>query len=431
MSARSATFVAVQLVLVLLVLAGCRRVPIGLGLLEKNEMDNNLSSEQLRVLVNDFAVHFAYGIESEADSILAEASDPAIRQNALRWKINGISACYRAASRRDPLAAYMDVWILNKQMAQLFKSPQGKYLIGPWQPIAIKGCERREVRLRTISEALGTDLPIDEKFAARFAADYPVRDLYFNRESLATRYIQEVEAPTRELFEAIASLRNNVEELRKLSMIYAEHLPKQARWEAELLLADASRISTVQRPIQDFTVASQSIARVAHTVEEVPEMIAHERQALHEIVHQERLETLREVDRMRQETMNQFEDERALVLNKLREERTVVLDTLREERLAVSRELDAQVATTIEQTDDISQRRVDQLAQHGSDLVDHFFWRAWQLCAVVGAMVVTVVLVLAWRISRRDRFEPLPLETETNDPDIVSVDFESKRVRAA
>ena len=41
-------------------------------------------------------------------------------------------------------------------------------------------------------------------------------DLYFNRESLATRYIEEVEAPARELFQAIASLRSNVEELRKL-----------------------------------------------------------------------------------------------------------------------------------------------------------------------------------------------------------------------
>jgi hypothetical protein len=431
MSARFATFVAVQLVLALFVSAGCRRVPVLNGLLEKNEMDTHLSSEQLRVLVNDFAVHFAFSVEADADHILAEASDPAIRQNALRWKINGISACYRAASRRDPLAAYMDVWILNKQMADLFRSPQAQHLFGPWQQIAVRGCAQREVRLRAISQALGTNLPIDEKFAASFASDHPVKDLYFNRESLATRYIQEVEAPTRELFEAIASLRNNVEELRKLSMIYAEHLPKQARWEAELLLADASRITTVQRPIQDFTVAAQSIARVAHTVERMPEMIERERHALHEVVREERLDTLREVDRMRQATMSQLEDERALVLNKLREERTVVLDTLREERLAVSRQLDGQVATAIRQTDDIMQQRIEQLARHGGHLVDHFFWRTWQLCAVFGAIVVTVALILAWRIARRRGAEPAPAETETTVRDIASIDFDAQRRRAA
>jgi hypothetical protein len=431
MLARSAAFVAVQFVLTCLLLAGCRHVSAEKGLLEKNAMDTHLSSDQLRVLVNDFAVHFAYSIEADADFILAEASDPAIRQNALRWKSNGISACYRAAARRDPLAAYMDVWILNKQMAQLFRSPPGQHLFGPWQPVALRGCQRREQRLRAISDALGTNLPIDEKFAATFAADYPVHDLYFNRESLATRYIEAVEAPTREMFQAIASLRNNVEELRKLSMIYAEHLPKQARWEAELLLADASRISTVQRPIQDFAVTTQSIARVADTVEGIPEIIAHERHALHEIVRQERRDTLREVDRMRQETMSQLEGERALVLNTLRDERAAVLDALRDERVAVSRQLDGHMATTVRQADDITQRRVDQLAQHGNELVDHFFWRTWQLCAVVGVLAVTVLLLLAWRIARRDPVVRFPEETESNDPGIVSIDFESQRVRAA
>ena len=41
--------------------------------------------------------------------ILARTSQPNVRRNALLWKKNGIAAAFRAASRRDPLAAYLDL----------------------------------------------------------------------------------------------------------------------------------------------------------------------------------------------------------------------------------------------------------------------------------------------------------------------------------
>ena len=46
------------------------------------------------------------------------------------------------------------------------------------------------------------------------------------------------------------------------------------------------------------------------------------------------------------------------MLNSLRDEREIVLDSVRKEREAISRQMDTQVGNAIEQSDDISRRRV-------------------------------------------------------------------------
>jgi hypothetical protein len=231
------------------------------------------------------------------------------------------------------------------------------------------------------------------------------------------------------LFQVVANLNENIDDLRKLSILYANHLPKQARWEAELLLIDASQISTIQRPLQDLAIARQSIARMAHTVDELPGIVERERLALRGIVAEERLSTLRDVDRMRQDTLEQLEDERSLILNTLREERGIVLGALHEERVVVSRQLDNQVDRTLRATDDMTQRRVEQMAQRGNLLIDQFFWRACQLCAVLGLFAFAVFQILVRRSARRDTVELLPTDTEMNDPAVI--DFDSQQAKAA
>jgi hypothetical protein len=79
------------------------------GLLEQTAPSINVSSRKLRVLLTDYVSQFADRIEQAADEILSQTSDPQIRRNALLWKSNAMTACFRAALRPDPLAAYLDI----------------------------------------------------------------------------------------------------------------------------------------------------------------------------------------------------------------------------------------------------------------------------------------------------------------------------------
>ena len=100
--------------------------PEQIGLLERRTPEARITSAQLRIWTNDFILDFADRIEEAADRIKAQESAPEIRRNSLLWKINATQAGFRAASRRDALIAFADVWILCRQMTVFFEVGGGE-----------------------------------------------------------------------------------------------------------------------------------------------------------------------------------------------------------------------------------------------------------------------------------------------------------------
>src|SRR5262245_64446569 len=90
--------------------AGCSG-PQKTGLLETHAPEARITSAELRLWTYDFTLDFADRIEEAADQIKAQSPSAEIRRNTLLWKINAIQAAFRAASRRDALAAFFDVWV--------------------------------------------------------------------------------------------------------------------------------------------------------------------------------------------------------------------------------------------------------------------------------------------------------------------------------
>lgn len=397
-SARNLACLTVFCSLVVLLL-GCQQVPKQQGMLEREALDTQLSAHQLRVMVNELVVHMADRIEIRADEILASEPTPDIRRKALLWKINGISSCFQAGTRPDPLASYLDVWILNRQMLQMFQAPPPTAHFGEWQPMIVSECHAFERRLQHISQTLGGNLRLGEEFVTRFATDFPLTSLYFDREPIASRYIEAIQEPDREMFQVIANLGEDVDELKKLSVLFAEHLPKQVRWEAQLLLVDTSQLGIVQQPLQDLATTAAAISQVSHLTNALPELVVRERQALETMVTAERQATLRDVDRMRMDTVARMETERDIVLDAIRRERIATMDALSNERQAFSHELQSVTQDALQSTDAITRQRTDELLQQAPHLIDHFFWRTWQL----SLLAIVILAIFGWVLLQRIR----------------------------
>ena len=390
---------------------GCQRLPPSNGLLEREATPPLISSHQLRVLVNEYVVYAAHRIELSADKILAENPEPEVRKNALLLKINGIAACFQAASRPDPLGAYLDLWILNRQMLHLSESPAGQELFGRWQPAVTAECDALDLRLQTISQTVSSHLRLGEEFVDKFAVDFPLKGLYFDREPIASRYIEEVQTPSKELFQVVASLDDNLENMRKLTILYAEHLPKQARWEAELLLIDATQLGSLQRPLQDLTIAATAVSRIADTTQTLPQIVESERHAFGALLQEERKQILQEVDGMRAETLAKLGEERAIVLAAIGHERQAAFASLTEERLAVTNDLKDELSRALTATDAITKRRAMELVEQTPQVIDHFFWRAWQL-----GLAVVVAAGLGWWHFHRRSAKTQPLSNSHGNP---------------
>ncbi|MHB8970769.1 MAG: hypothetical protein ACYC3X_10255 [Pirellulaceae bacterium] len=389
---------------------GCMTVRSTNGLLEQTAPATNLSSKKLRVLLTDYVPQFGDRVEQAADEILSQTSDPQIRRNALLWKSNAISACFCAASRPDPLAAYLDVSILSRQMTQFFAQPSSHSGLGPWQAQALETSRQLEAPLTQIQDLLRSNTRFDERLVDAFAREHPITSLYFSRASLAAPFIEEVEEPTRDMSGVVAEVSESLAEAQKLAALYAEFVPKQARWQAELLLLAATQeTGLLAQPLQDLERASQAIDRLAATGEMIPQLVERERRALHAIVREERIETMAQIDQMRGATV---ED--------LRLERSAILQSLHDERHAFNRDLEVSMNRSIDQVDTLIGQRGGELNQVAERVAERLWQRVLQLAILLGVFVVAGMFALTLCIRTVLVRRPPPLLGEPIQPAIAS-----------
>ena len=178
---------------------------------------------------------------------------------------------------------------------------------------------------------------------------------------------------------------------------YNVYLPKQARWQAELLLTDFTHDPQISAALSDFATLSDSAAKASRNIDQLPELADQTRKAFKADVDGERLsaqaflreELLRTLYALQQEriaTIDAMHGERLATTAEIREERRVALEQLRGQETAMMSEFEA-----------ISKRAIQDADTRGRDLINFFFLRALEL------MLLTLVLcsLLGWAILRR------------------------------
>ena len=384
-------------------LLGCQTIQYPKGLLEQQKGKAGMTSRELRVILDDLVVQYCGRVEQSADRIIAANPDPRIRKNALLWKTNGIAACFQAGSRRDPLGAFLDIWTLNKQSIDLFERPSDERLFGASQWVAIETSQQLDQSMRQILDMIGTDFPIREEFPEQFSHDYPIENLYFNRESIAahyTRYMAKIKVANRELMDVVGDLDDQLDQLHKISSLYAEFLPKQARWQGEIMVLETLQAKTITESLANLSVATDGVARIADTTEVIPELVQRERDYLHRAIQEERMATLSSIDQMRAETMGEIRAERLAVMSGLQQERDAVLHAVHNERIAATQDLTDFGKQTVVQIDASVDAKIEQISAHSTDLADHIFQRVAQLCGVFAAVILVGIMLFRSRKSK-------------------------------
>ena len=354
----------------------------------------SMSAFQLRARVNDLADRLAARLEETADRIRAEATDRAVRRRALAFKLDGVTAIYVAAFRADPLASAMDVWALTFQITHYVEYGAGRDAFGPQQSLAQQGAR---ALLADADAAMADVANRPEAFdkararVASWASRNPVGHTFSPRLSMAA-YLAEFSSEDRDAFAAVGEAATTVHDVSERLNVYAALLPRQARWQAELLVSETTGEHDLEGTLGDIQAVGVMARHADELLGDVPGLVASSGAPVRELVAAERLALLEGVDRQRLATLEYLTAERLAVLAALRGERIAVVEALRQERIEALKEVDA-----------IGGRTVEAAVRGLQGLVDHAFWRLTAL--VVVAMVTAFVLGVAgyWLTLRRGR----------------------------
>jgi hypothetical protein len=375
----------------------------------------DLRPEQLRLRLDEFAARYSGIVETAADAIIHEAKDPVLQRRALRWKMRAIPACHLAVFRNEPLASLIDTMVLCHQMAQFFTVGAGKDCFGPHQDVAIRTAKQLETEIDAVAETVTkgtaglTNVQID---VDAWAEENPIQSLNFTRNS-PIRLFADQARRAEGVFDAVDSMEDRIQQLSTRLRFYVHHLPRQSRWEAELLVDEIFEVTRLEQGLRNLDSITRSMDKVSTVIEGVPDLVRQERQALLEALEEQRESILESLERQRIDTIRTISEERIATVQAVKEERIAVtadvdalvtrsLDSFNAQRLETVRVLRAERQETIQALreeraalakdfDGIAARTIEQTAPRLSSLIDHFFWR---LVQVIGAALVLSPLVV-------------------------------------
>jgi hypothetical protein len=375
--------------IIVILMFGCAKSRLRTPTMEQRGIE--LTTGEMRVRLYDYLSLFASVVQSTANEILENEEDSDIREAALRWKINVIPAMQKAVFQTEPIAAWGDAWGLTVEMQLLFEEGARNKAFGDSQGLAVDASKRLEAEVyRQVTAVVGSERAREVRVEMyNRARENPRMDLTFGRRSGMTAASL---LTARELsgsgLSSVAQIDETVRDLSDRFTIYIEQIPKEVRWNSELLVLRLNR--DIIDPFKtDVESMDRSLEGIHKALEEVPSLIGSERRLVLEDLDLKLAETLNAIDVQRIATVDVLQDERVILLQELNKQLETSLASLEQGRVLLMSELQTLTAQSIEQG-----------SQETKELVDHLFWRVLQL------LLVAVVLFALSSIFVRRIFGP-------------------------
>ena len=296
----------------------------------------NVSAAVLRVGVNDLVDRFASRIEQSADRIIEQADTAAVRQRALALKVDAIPMVYTAGFRADPLSAAIDVWVLAFQFREYAEAGVGRMAFGPQQRLLQEAAREQladvDAVMRTIAikpEYFDRARPQVEQWAA----GHPIEHTFAGRTSGASLLIS-LRSDNKDAFLVVGEVSDTLENVSERVNTYAAQLPKQARWQAELLATGMTTGLRLERTLDDVHDLGTVARQASGVLQGIPALLDAER----EILAAERRAVLAGIDGQRLQTLAVLQEyvtsERLALVAAVRDERVATIAAVNQERLA-------------------------------------------------------------------------------------------------
>ena len=257
-------------------LVGCAGVQTQPDLTPWPEIQPDFRVAALRVRMHEYSVTFAAEVDLAATAIERRADDPAVRRNALLWKVRAIPEMRKACFRLEPIGALVDAWIFARQMDQLFREGAGAGAFGAFQAEALEVSRRLVDQMREIGGSVAvsadTRTEFEHKFIDPWLAEHPLRDITFVRESPIARFAEQSRA-TASMSQSVGTIEELVFTISQQARIYLADLPRQVRGEVDLMRSDMLSSESVAAMQADLHVSAAAADRIASTAESISPLI--------------------------------------------------------------------------------------------------------------------------------------------------------------
>ena len=367
------------------------------------ERDFDISASEYQIRIQDLTEIFAGSIENAADDIIASTPDPVVRRHALLWKLSAIPIVYKILYNHNLLMSHIDAWAFSLQLKNYFKSEEGREAFGEGHVLGWQTSVSMETKLVDLAKALhkSRDISVPQEFIQTWSDNHPVRIPVLVRESILPTLSYGVGEKSISTFKAVGQMTEQLDDITNWLTSYANLLPKQARWQTDLLLSEFGTSEKLEILMAELAAVTRVLEQVGEIIEQSPGMITDERKAVVEAFHNERLETLSYLSRERKIVIVALQNERKAVISALQNEREVVLAALQDERRIVFQALNNERRSIKEDIAAAENRMIQDTVMVLDESIDRFFLRAAQLSGALLFICLSAALIVVYVFNKQ------------------------------
>jgi hypothetical protein len=275
------------------------------------------------------------------------------------------------------------------------EQPAVKQKLGESYPVVTEAFNRMEAEMEQLVQvsAPSANVATLRKVVVSWADEHPIQASLGGRPSMDAERIRKLGESDLGTMASIKALGESLGDLTARLDSYNSFLPKQARWQAELLLSDLVQGPAFHAASSNFATVSNALAKTSDSMEKMPELVEQarnavdgQRLAMQDFLREERVQAFSLLRQERIALMSGISREEQAATADLRAERQIVLQALHDGRMAVLSDMRA-----------AEEKAAQDFDSRARGLMKVFFWRA------LGLMLLTLFLCLlaAWFLLHR------------------------------
>ncbi|NIP25410.1 MAG: hypothetical protein GWN67_07735 [Phycisphaerae bacterium] len=283
------TFVLTALLSVFL--GGCRTGDVrtlGSGIAPTN---GQISKEDIREQVDNFAEYYKATLRQTAVELNERLQTKKMERTTLQMRARMVQGLNAMLDQDDPLIAFIETWALCKRFRIYVEEGEGSTLFAEGQEIVIKAAKRMEAEIERVGHIFMKDdvFEATAKNIAEFANVNPISGTFYNVIVYATEVKKDQPNPFVSVLnlpmtpframEGVDRTASAIYQFRDTAERFSDvvrELPESSRWQMELLMYDLEEADMVKMFLDSFTKFSESSAKMAVSVEELPEKLGKE-----------------------------------------------------------------------------------------------------------------------------------------------------------
>jgi hypothetical protein len=365
----------------------------------KRAKNINISATELSSRNQSLLAVYSSQIEVAADQIIVASTSPITRRVALLWKSEAIPVLQTSLLNTDPVAAVIDSWTFIFQMSAYMEQPPVKDKLGPFSQVPLEALRKMESEMEQLvrNAAPSADVEDIRRRVHTWASAHPIQAGLSGRKSADSDLIRSTYQDDLGALSSLKALQEGLGDIAARLDSYNSYLPKQARWQAELLANDLSRDPALGTAASNFGILAKAMQQSASNLDRIPQMAGNARQLAIADVDQQRLAAQSFLSGERARIADEMTQQRIDTISDLRGERLAATADLRAERQIVLDALHTEEAGAMSDLHEFSQQTLNDLERRSRRLADHFFWRGLELVLVT----LSLSFIGAWILLQR------------------------------